>query len=86
MKFGNRNRVISKIAACLLTFVLLVGVAPLRTLSANEGGANAVTFGVISDTHIGVSGQDARLNRVLNWYTDLGVDALAIVGDITNDC
>ena len=44
-----------------------------------------VTFGVISDTHIGPDGQSERLNAVISWYNKRGVDALAIVGDLTDN-
>ena len=62
-----------------------------QPVTVTSAEANKVSFGVISDTHIGgtghsvgTNGQRDTLNRVLDWYTELGVDALSIVGDITD--
>jgi len=52
--------------------------------------SDKVLFGVISDMHIGATGHGAGtngqaegLNSVLQWYGEQGVQALAMVGDIS---
>ena len=83
------KKIVTKILAPFLALFMLLGFAPISALATSEESANSVTFGVISDTHIGATGhstngQAERLNTVLGWYTDIGVDALAIVGDLTD--
>ena len=60
------------------------------TADAAEYTADKVTFGVICDMHIGATGHGAgatgqadRLNKILEWYNEQDVAALAMVGDIT---
>jgi hypothetical protein len=59
----------------------------LQTHGSNPDGK--VTFGVISDVHVGSRINNGieipRLNKVLDWYTARNVDAFAVVGDMTQD-
>lgn len=82
-KTPKRSTLAKRILCSVTATLMLLGFLPVVGAAAEP--ESKVTFGVISDTHIGSSGQDARLNSVLDWYTNQNVDALAIVGDITND-
>ena len=83
----TKQRKIPRSAILVLALVLSCLLLFSATSFAKEetGDESTVTFGVISDIHLGPTGQDTRFNKVLDWYTTQGVDALATVGDITND-
>jgi len=75
-----------------LTFAFPVNDVGDPSLAANQAAAkNRVRFGVISDTHLGASGgsgkyypNSERLIKALDWYGTQDVNAVAIVGDITD--
>ena len=87
MEQYRKQRKIPRSAILVLALVISCLLLFSATSFAKEesGAASTVTFGVLSDIHLGPTGQDTRFNKVLDWYTAQGVDALATVGDITND-
>jgi len=89
----NRNLIGN---AGILTLVLLLsGITCCIAFNVEEAeskrserGEYDLRFGVIADIHVGANSSYPlyqRFEKALDWYNSEDVEALAIVGDITND-
>ncbi len=47
-------------------------------------GKPELTFGVVSDTHVTVTGTEARFEKALRYFKKRGADAVMLCGDITD--
>lgn len=97
----QKKWLISKVLAFTFMFVLLAGSMAVmaNAMEGDDDYSQSVTFGVVSDTHLGAAGHGIsvlefltgyqttrnRLNKVLDFFTEQNVDAFSVVGDITSD-
>ena len=96
----ERKSMISKLLSVFLVIGMIIAPATVMSTNAAEyvftgnaeNTADKVTFGVICDMHTGATGHGAgatgqadRLNKILEWYSEQDVEALAMVGDITGN-
>ena len=89
------NRILFKYTKISVILLLIFDITSCAAIEIEEEiikrtdrGGDDLCFGVIADTHLGTGGSylnHRRFEKVLDWYNMESVDALAIVGDITDN-
>ena len=78
---------------CLATSIIATTQSSLITSAAIadeavlEEDSSYVSFGVISDTHVGPSKatENERLKKAFNFFSEKELDGVAVVGDLTDN-